>query len=112
MSIQDQIPTDLLTVFADWAVPVTFTAPTGAPPVIIVVQAIVNRTTALTDLATGERVPGKRSGLTVRLADLMSMPGDGWKVEGSDQEGAFTLYVNGDPMPDRSMGIVSINLRE
>jgi hypothetical protein len=108
----DQVAEDLGAPFDDWADPVTFTAPTGAPPVVISTRAIVNRTSMATDLMSGEKVAMKRSSLTCLLAELTTMPGDGWSVAGSDLAGAFTLYVKGDPMPDQTLGIVTIMLME
>jgi hypothetical protein len=107
----DQVAEDLGAPFDDWADPVTFTSP-AAPPVVVSARAIINRTSMATDLMSGEKVAAKRSSLTCLLAELPTMPGDGWSVAGSDLAGAFTLYVKGDPMPDQTLGIVTIMLME
>lgn len=106
----DQAAADLETVMDDWADAVTFTANSGTPPAIIAVPAIINRTSMKRDLMTGETLAGPVASVTCRLAELTTMPTDGWKVEGSDLSGAFTSYVQGDPMPDKALGIVTIML--
>ncbi len=108
----DQAAADLETVLDDWGDAVKFTATTGTPPATITVPAVVNRTSMGKDLVTGETVPARRASLTCRLAELTTMPADGWKVEGTDLSGAFTSYVKGDPLPDRALGIVTIFLME
>jgi hypothetical protein len=108
----DQAAADLSTVFDDWGGSVIFTAPEGSVPASVTVPGIVDRISMATDLTTGEKVAAKRSSVTCLLAGLTTMPADGWRVDASDQAGAFVAYVDGDPMPDQSLGLVVIKLRQ
>jgi hypothetical protein len=109
----DQAAADLETVMDDWGDSVIFTAPTGSPPAVIVARGIVMRTNARKDLQTGQMIVGEAASVTLKLADIQAAaPADGWRVEGTDREGAFTAYVDSDPLRDKTLGTVLVMLRQ
>jgi hypothetical protein len=110
----DQAAGDLQAPFDDWADSVTFTAPTGSPPAVIgPLQGLVFRTNARRDLQTGQMIIGEAASVTLKLADILAAaPADGWKVDGTDRTGAFVAYVDSDLLPDKTLGIVTVMLRQ
>lgn len=108
----DQAAADMETVMDDWADSVTLNDGATPSPHVYVVSGVVFRVGVTVDPGTGLPVPGNTCSVTVRLSDLGNViPAEGWSVTTTDVTGATVAGKVKNVMPDRSLGVVTFQVR-